>query len=97
MARAASGTSRTSPSTSSAHGRGRRRTPGSCARRTAPCLRAAYRAVHGADRGDVMNRNGDARKPIRLTELTWSSAKGEQDAADAELGDDRVGPGAAPA
>jgi Beta-galactosidase len=92
-------------------------------------LRAAYRAVHGADRGatvvmaglanfswrdlsrayragvrgsfdvaavhpfsgrpsnsvkitrlnrDVMNRNGDRRKPIWLTELTWSSAKGRK-------------------
>ena len=27
---------------------------------------------------DVMNRNGDARKPIWLTELTWSSAKGRK-------------------
>ena len=27
---------------------------------------------------DVMNRNGDARKPIWLTELTWSSAKGKK-------------------
>jgi hypothetical protein len=92
-------------------------------------LRAAYRAVHGADGGakvvmaglanfswrdlskayragvrgsfdiaavhpfsgrpsnsvkitrlnrDVMNRNGDRRKPIWLTELTWSSAKGRK-------------------
>jgi Beta-galactosidase len=92
-------------------------------------LRAAYRAVHGADRGatvvmaglanfswrdlsrayragvkgsfdvaavhpfsgrpsnsvkitrlnrDVMNRNGDRRTPIWLTELTWSSAKGRK-------------------
>jgi hypothetical protein len=92
-------------------------------------LRAAYRAVHGADSGarvvmaglanfswrdlsrayragvrgsfdvaavhpfsgrpsnsvkitrlnrDVMNRNGDSRKPIWLTELTWSSAKGKK-------------------
>jgi hypothetical protein len=92
-------------------------------------LRAAYRAVHSADRGarvvmaglanfswrdlarayragvrgsfdvaavhpfsgrpsnsvkitrlnrDVMNRNGDRRKPIWLTELTWSSAKGRK-------------------
>jgi hypothetical protein len=92
-------------------------------------LRAAYRAVHGADGGarvvmaglanfswrdlsrayragvrgsfdvaavhpfsgrpsnsvritrlnrDVMNRNGDARKPIWLTEMTWSSAKGKK-------------------
>ena len=92
-------------------------------------LRAAYRAVHGADSGakvvmaglanfswrdlarayragvhgsfdvaavhpfsgrpansvkitrlnrDVMNRNGDRRKPIWLTELTWSSAKGKK-------------------
>jgi hypothetical protein len=92
-------------------------------------LRAAYRAVHGADSGarvvmaglanfswrdlarayragvrgsfdvaavhpfsgrpsnsvkitrlnrDVMNRNGDGRKPIWLTELTWSSAKGKK-------------------
>jgi hypothetical protein len=95
----------------------------------ATLLRAAYRAVHGADAGakvvmaglanfswrdlsrayeagvkgsfdvaavhpfsgrasnslkitrlnrDVMNRNGDARKPIWLTELTWSSAKGRK-------------------
>ena len=95
----------------------------------ATLLRAAYRAVHGADPGarvvmaglanfswrdlarayragvkgsfdvaavhpfsgrasnsvkitrlnrDVMNRNGDARKPIWLTELTWSSAKGRK-------------------
>jgi hypothetical protein len=99
--------------------------PGTYAR----LLRAAYRAVHGADGGarvvmaglanfswrdlsrayragvrgsfdvaavhpfsgrpsnsvritrlnrDVMNRNGDARKPIWLTELTWSSAKGKK-------------------
>jgi hypothetical protein len=92
-------------------------------------LRAAYRAVHGADSGarvvmaglanfswrdlsrayragvrgsfdvaavhpfsgrasnsvkitrlnrEVMNRNGDRRKPIWLTELTWSSAKGKK-------------------
>ena len=27
---------------------------------------------------DVMNRNGDRRKPIWLTELTWSSAKGKK-------------------
>jgi hypothetical protein len=27
---------------------------------------------------DVMNRNGDARKAIWLTELTWSSAKGKK-------------------
>jgi hypothetical protein len=27
---------------------------------------------------DVMNRNGDTRKPIWLTELTWSSAKGRK-------------------
>ena len=27
---------------------------------------------------DVMNRNGDRRKPIWLTELTWSSAKGRK-------------------
>jgi hypothetical protein len=27
---------------------------------------------------DVMNRNGDSRKPIWLTELTWSSAKGKK-------------------
>lgn len=27
---------------------------------------------------DVMNRNGDGRKPIWLTELTWSSAKGKK-------------------
>jgi hypothetical protein len=99
--------------------------PGTYAR----LLRAAYRAVHGADSGarvvmaglanfswrdlarayragvrgsfdvaavhpfsgrpsnsvkitrlnrDVMNRNGDSRKPIWLTELTWSSAKGKK-------------------
>jgi hypothetical protein len=27
---------------------------------------------------DVMNRNGDSRKPIWLTEMTWSSAKGRK-------------------
>jgi Beta-galactosidase len=27
---------------------------------------------------DVMNRNGDRRRPIWLTELTWSSAKGKK-------------------
>jgi hypothetical protein len=27
---------------------------------------------------DVLNRNGDARRPIWLTELTWSSAKGRK-------------------